>query len=181
MRVTATTATRWALLGAWVVLFTVVVAFVVLGRLGPVFGIEPIIIRSGSMSPDIPVGSLVIIRRDAPEAIEAGAVVTLQLRDGHLLTHRVTRVAQLPDGLYLETKGDANAEPDPVLMPAGAVVGVAIEAIPYAGFLLAYLSIPTGMVSVSTFLAALLLASWLFEEPRPARAGRPLRSTAAAR
>lgn len=181
MRVTATTATRWGLLGAWLVLFTVVVAVVALGRLGPAFGIEPIIIRSGSMSPEIPVGSLVVVRRSAPEAIHPGAVVTIRMRDGHLLTHRVTRVAQLPDGLFLETKGDANDAPDPVLVPASAVAGVAIEVIPYAGYLLAFLSLPTGMVSASTFLAALLLASWLFEEPRPARAGRPLRSTATTR
>lgn len=179
MRVTATTATRYALLGTWVVLFAMVVGAVVLSRVGPLIGIDPVIIRSGSMAPAIPVGALVIVRTEPAETIGAGDVVTLPMRDGQLLTHRVARVAQLPDGTYLETKGDANDTPDPVLVSAGSVVGVVSEVIPYAGFLLAYLSLPTGMASVSSFLAAMLLAAWLFEEPRPSRPS-PTRQVAAA-
>lgn len=173
MRVTATTATRYGLLGTWVVLFALVVGAVVLSRVGPMMGIEPVIIRSGSMAPEIPIGALVIVRASAPDPVGAGDAVTLRLRNGQLLTHRVTRVAHLPDGMYLETKGDANEAPDPVLVPAGSVVGVVTDVIPYVGYLLAYLSLPTGMASVSSFLAALLLAAWLFEEPRPSRPSRP--------
>lgn len=183
MRVTATTATRYGLLGTWVVLFAVVVGAVALSRVGPLMGIDPIIIRSGSMAPAIPTGALAIVRTSAPEQLGAGDVVTLRMRNGQLLTHRVTRVAQLPDGSYIETKGDANQAPDPVLVPVGSVVGVVTDVIPYAGFLLAYLSIPTGMASVSSFLAALLLAAWLFEEPRTSRPrpGEPARRPVPAR
>ena len=155
MQVTATTATRYALLGTWVVLFAVVVGAVVLSRVGPLMGVDPVIIRSGSMAPAIPVGALVIVRAEPLETIGAGDVVTLRMRNGQLLTHRVTRVAQLPDGTYLETKGDANEAPDPVLVPT-RIGGRRRDAtcIPYAGYLLAYLSLPTGMASVSSFLAA---------------------------
>ena len=117
MRVTATTATRYGLLGTWVVLFAVVVGAVVLSRVGPLMGIEPVIIRSGSMVPAVPIGALVITRSDAIDSVAAGDVVTLRMRNGQLLTHRVTRVAQLPDGMYVETKGDANEAPDPVPHP----------------------------------------------------------------
>ncbi len=181
MRVTATTVARRCLLGTWVVLFAVVVGFVMLSRLGPLAGIEPIVIRSGSMAPEMPVGSLVLLRSGASETVEAGNVVTLRLRNGQLLTHRVVRTARLPDGLYIETKGDANDEPDPVLMPVTSVVGIATDVVPNAGYLLAYLSLPTGMASVSSFLAALLLTAWLFEEPGRSRSrpARPLQTGAA--
>ncbi len=171
---TATTVVRRSIVALWFVLLAAVLGVVLATRLAPLTGHELVVIRSGSMAPAIPTGSLIAIRPAPPEGVHAGDVVTLRMRTGQLLTHRVERVADLPDGRYLATKGDANPEPDPVLVPVGSVVGVVDTVIPYAGYALAYLSMPTGMVSVASFLAALLLTSWLFEERRPTTPVRPV-------
>ena len=163
---------RRCVIALWCVLLAAVLSVVLMTRLAPLTGHELVIIRSGSMAPTIPTGSLVSIRSAPPEDIGPGDIVTLRMRTGQLLTHRVERAAVLPDGRYLATKGDANPEPDPVLVPVGSVVGVVDNVVPYAGYVLAYLSLPTGMVSVASFLAALLLTAGLFEEPRHATPAR---------
>ena len=38
--------------------------------------------------------------------------------NGVVVTHRVVRVAQMSDGIYFATKGDANAASDPVTVKA---------------------------------------------------------------
>jgi hypothetical protein len=71
---------------------------------------------------------------------------------------------QLPAGLYIETKGDANAAPDPVLVPASEVVGRIDASIPGAGYLIYLLTIPTGVASVLCLALTMLFGIWLLED-----------------
>lgn len=169
MQLYVTKAIRRGIVALWLLVLGTVLAYVIGSRLAPLTGHHLIVIRGASMEPAIPLGSLVALRPVPADEVRPGDVVTMQLRNDTLVTHRVLRVAELADGPHLETKGDNNAEPDPVLVPAASALGVVAVEVPYAGFLVAFLSIPTGMVSAVSFLTSLLCMAALLEPPKPVR------------
>ncbi len=154
---------RRALIALWVMLLVGLVLLVAGAHVAPLVGRDIYIIRGGSMSPFVPLGSLVIDDRPAPADIRPGDIVTVRLHDAVVVTHRVVRVAELPAGLYLELKGDANAASDPALVPASNVAGRVVAFAPVAGFILAMLSLSTGLIAALSMLASLFLAIWLLE------------------
>ena len=110
-------AIRWLLDVALVLLVGTVIALVLAAQVGPMLGHRPLVIRGGSMEPAIPLGALVDVAHVSPADLAAGDVVTFEGANGVLVTHRINRIVSLPDGLYIETKGDANEHADPVLCP----------------------------------------------------------------
>lgn len=82
-------------------------------------GATPYTVLTGSMSPGLPAGSLVVVRPVAPDAVGVGAVITYQLESGEpaVATHRVVAVETAINGdLAFVTQGDANevADAEPV-------------------------------------------------------------------
>jgi signal peptidase len=156
------------------VLLVVLAGFSVLTNLSPLAGREVFTIVGGSMEPAIPLGSLVVATRTDPQTIEVGDVVTIRDDNGTVVTHRVTRVVDQPEGRAFELKGDANQSPDGGLVPARAVVGVADVYVPFAGYIRRFLSTTTGFVAAFTALGALgLLYQLLSLIGRPASAAPP--------
>lgn len=149
---------------ALVLLVGSVLAIVLLSNLGPSFGHQLLVVRGGSMSPAIPLGTLVDVARTSPDQIRPGDIITLKADNGVLTTHRVVRVAQLPDGLYFATKGDANETADPVLEPASGLQGRVDVSVPYLGYLVFLLTIPSGIISIFCLALTMLLAIWLLQE-----------------
>jgi signal peptidase len=148
-----------------IVLIAVVLFGVVLGRLVPLSGWTTFIIGGGSMEPALPIGAAVLVEPVDPANIRVGDVVSL--RSGSQLqsifTHRVTRIVPREGTIWLETKGDANADVDPSITSTEHVVGRVTATIPYAGFLLALLSVPSGVLLVVLLAAILLTLTWLLE------------------
>ncbi len=70
-----------------------------------IMGREVFTVVSGSMEPEIPVGSLVIIKKADPLKIQEGDVIAFR-REGTVITHRV--VENQKDLRQFITKGDAN-------------------------------------------------------------------------
>jgi signal peptidase len=134
------------------------VGLAILVLAAPLMGQQPFIIRSGSMAPTIDRGAVAIIAKDRLDAIQPGDVVTFQVPNSSIITHRVTRVELVGGVTYLETKGDANAAPDPTLTPASWVIGRVTFSVPLAGYLLALPSTPLGIVAVASLVVCLLLA-----------------------
>jgi signal peptidase len=124
----------------------------------PLTGHQPFIIRSGSMSPTIGRGAIAIIAKDRLDALQSGDVVTFQVPNGATITHRITRVTDVDGVAYLETKGDANAAPDPSLTPASWVLGRVVFSVPLAGYLLALPSSPLGIVAIASLVLCLIVA-----------------------
>ena len=156
----------WArrLLSAAFAILAVCVLAVGLGaRLAPAAGYEFFSIRSGSMEPALPVGSLAIVARQADE-IAAGQAVAFKLPSGVVVTHRVVEVVDSETGRFLRTQGDANEDPDPSLIPAAAVIGPVRTDLPLLGYLLAMLGMPIGLVAILSVAATLITAIWLLEE-----------------
>jgi signal peptidase len=174
-----------------IVVLIVLVAFgVVLGRGVPMSGRQTLIIGGGSMEPAIPLGAAIIIDPVAPADIAVGDVVTMKVGVRQsVFTHRVTRLLTLDGVPYIATKGDANSAPDGASIPAAAVIGRVAWSIPLAGFLLALLSVPIGVLFVLGLGVTLALLAFLLDTiesagaPRPAAvpASRPATARRAAR
>jgi signal peptidase len=147
-----------------VALIVVVLLGIVLGKLLPLTGHQTIVIGGGSMEPSIGLGAAIVIRPVEPADLVVGDVVSMQVGPQRtIFTHRITTLVDRADGRWLRTQGDANAEPDPTLVPASAVIGRLELVVPYAGYLLALLSLPVGVMLVLGIAAALLAVAWLLE------------------
>jgi signal peptidase len=153
-----------------VLLLTLCLLAIVLARLVPLTGRTTLVVAGGSMVPAIGVGSAVVVELVDPASIRVGDVVSL--RSGPtaaIFTHRVTRVVDRDGAIWLQTKGDANAEPDPSITAATQVIGRVAVTVPGAGSLIALLSTPSGLMFVVSLGLVLLLLGWLIEPPMPLR------------
>lgn len=158
---------RGVLTGVWVVAFLGCLALVVFSRTS-----DAVIVAGGSMEPGIPRGSLIAPDAAASADLGPGDVVTVRASNGVLVTHRISRILALADGTFLELRGDANARPDPALVPALFVVGRVEWHLPHAGFLLGLLSTPLGLLSIVSLLASTAFGIWLVEDLTPGAGAR---------
>jgi signal peptidase I len=158
------TFTRRTALALWLFLIGTVITLVVLSHVVGPLGYRLVIIRGPSMSPTIPLGAVAFEQPIAASAIQVCDVVTMSLPNGPVITHRVVRVATIDGQPYIETRGDANNTADPTLQPASIVTGVVRSHLPLVGFVLAFLSVPSGIVCVVSMLGSLLATIWLLEE-----------------
>lgn len=129
--------------------------------LGPRLGwYRPATVLSGSMAPGIPVGAVVMDTPIARREVRVGDVITYQIPvgDHHVITHRVVAVLQPGDHPVIQTKGDANAAPDPwqARFTDGPAWRVRLT-VPYLGYVLAWLRSP--LVHVLTMVVAPLMAA----------------------
>ena len=160
----ATPVLRRTLAALWLGLAISSLALVGLDHAAPALGYRLVIVGGGSMSPAIPIGSVVVEAAPAPSGVVPGDVVTMGMPNGVAITHRVVRVVDLDGAPFLETRGDANDEPDPALVPEAVVTGVVAFHLPVVGFLLAFIGSPTGAVCLASMLLALLFGMWLVDD-----------------
>lgn len=94
------------------------------------------VVLSGSMEPALPAGALALNVAVGPEEIKEGDIIAFsQEKDPETTTsHRVVEVIR-EDGLFFRTKGDANEDVDPDLVPASAVSSKVIFHVPHLGIL----------------------------------------------
>jgi signal peptidase len=175
------TVIRRAIDVALALLVVAVVAVGLAANLAPQAGSRLFAIRTGSMEPTMPVGSLVVATAVDPGRLAVGDIVTVQLDGGSTLTHRISAVVEREDGPMFELKGDANPVHDPVLVVADRVVGRVDLALPFLGYLLAMLSMPTGIAALLSIGGTLLTAGWLLDELTDAEADEDLAAERAER
>lgn len=78
-----------------------------------VFGIKPLVFRSGSMSPEISTGALAFAKTVPAAELAVGDVVSVYNDQGVRITHRVDSLASTGEEEVVATlKGDANNAPD---------------------------------------------------------------------
>jgi len=156
--------TRRGLDAALVLLVIVSLLTVILARVVPMTGRSTFVVAGGSMAPAISVGSAVIVDPVDPMALAVGDVVSLRSgTERAIFTHRITRVVVREGVVWIETRGDANASPDPSISPATSVIGRVAVAVPVAGYLIALLSSLRGIVFVILLGVLLLFAGWMLD------------------
>jgi signal peptidase len=121
----------------------VAAGLIVLGLLAVTVGprflpYQALVVRSGSMAPTIPTGSVVFYRKIAAADVKVGNVIAFN-RPGDAserVTHRVYSIGTGPTGRYFVTKGDANGAPDDWRVPAVGDGWLARFHVPVAGYAL---------------------------------------------
>lgn len=137
---------------------------VVLGRVLPALGHPVFVVGGPSMSPTMGLGDAIVLEQVEPDRLVVGDVVSLRTGPSRAVyTHRIVRVAERDGQIWIETKGDANGLADPSITPASAVVGRVTGVVPVAGFLLALLSVPVGVVFVLATGALLIALGWCLD------------------
>ena len=92
-------------------------------------------VLTGSMTPTIPVGSIVIDRPVDPGTLHVGDIATYQKTAGkaEYITHRIVKVDTSKSPTMFTFKGDANRGPDIDQVPATAIRGKVWFHVPYLG------------------------------------------------
>lgn len=108
----------------------------------PIFGNQALIVRSGSMEPNIPVGSVIVVRNSentSGNLYDIGEVISYKHDANTIITHRIIEIEKNPRGGYgYITKGDANEEADGWVVKEENILGKNYFTIPEFGRLLAF-------------------------------------------
>ncbi|MFC2056517.1 signal peptidase I [Chloroflexota bacterium] len=145
--------------------FTLVILFMtvaVLIYLAPHLGWRVDAVLSGSMEPELKVGSLVITRPVEPKTIVVGDIITFRpVSVGEeMITHRVIGTGQSASR-HFETKGDAADKPDPFAVPAQNVVGKVCFHAPHWGHFTEFLKTPFGFLFAVVIPGVIIITAYI--------------------
>lgn len=99
-------------------------------------------VQSGSMSPVIKAGDLIISQPKTGGDYQAPEILVFRDSGGNLITHRL--VAETAEGF--KTKGDANNTEDTEILKKEQILGRVIQRIPYLGLFTNFVKTTTGFV-----------------------------------
>jgi signal peptidase I len=148
-------------IAGWVIMIviTLVVLALLIVTVGPrVFSYQALVVRSGSMSPTIPTGSIVFYTKIPADKVKVGDVIVFNRPDvpSEKVTHRVYKIGSSATGKYFVTKGDANGAPDDWRVPAVGTGWLARFHVPVAGYVLYDLQSTTARLLLLVVPACLL-------------------------
>ena len=141
-----------------IALVVVLMTMVVLALLAPHFGWRADTVLSGSMEPALPVGCVQVTKPINPEDIKVSDIITFRSpTNGKLMSHRVVAVEE-DQSYQFRTKGDANENVDPYLIPSENVVGKVCFKVAHVGRVVEYLKTPIGFILLGLVGIALIVA-----------------------
>lgn len=130
-------------------------------------GLTPYAVLTGSMEPELPVGSLVYIRDVDPSDVKPGDAITFELESGTLVTHEVFEVDAQEQ--TFRTRGIANKDdqgnisPDAAPVAWSQLVGVVAFRVPYLGYINNFVTHTPGIYITVSFVAVVIAVSILIE------------------
>ena len=134
------------------------------------FGLRPLVFRSGSMSPTIDTGALGLAREVDAARLEVGDVVSVPTGDGERVTHRIVRVTHRGETATLALRGDANEAPDARTYVVGSADRVLLD-VPLLGYAVSWVVGPAGLFLLGLYAAFLLSVLLRPESPADPRGG----------
>lgn len=134
-------------------------AGIILSKQQNQFGLRAFHVETGSMTPTLPIGSMVLVREQA--SYQSGDIITFRLegRRDAVVTHRIVAPAGDPDinKIAYRTKGDANEDPDPESIPLDRVIGKVIFSVPYVGLAMGFAKTQMGFIALIVIPATLII------------------------
>ena len=130
-----------------------------------IMGCEVYEVISGSMEPEIPMGSVIYVEPCDPMTVEQDEVIAF-LRDEAVVAHRVVHNSTTM-GEFV-TKGDANNVEDPDPVPYDAVVGRVTTSIPFVGQFMSIYASTAGKIYLLLTAACGVLLHVLADQQRRA-------------
>lgn len=135
--------------------FALIVCFVV--------GIQPRIVLSGSMEPEIHTGSLAFVDTKYDfDKVEVGDIIAFEPKENTLVTHRVINI----ENNLLETKGDNNEVSDGFTTSEDNFKGLTKFYIPQLGFLFAWIQTKRGIILSVTFVVAAIVLEYALSDDK---------------
>lgn len=136
------------------------------------------VVRSGSMTPTIETGDVVVAEPIAPLSARVGEIVTFKDPDGsgRLLSHRARAVHRNGNQVDFITQGDANTGQERWSVPVDGQIGRVLYRIPKIGYALVWTQVPGGQIGLIAIPALLLIAvalARIWRGPRERRSGVP--------
>ena len=125
-----------------------------------IFGITPLVFRSGSMSPAIETGALAISKETPATEVAVGDIVNVTNASGDGITHRVVDIGAVgTDSVQLILQGDANTEADAETYIVDEV-GRVVFSVPKLGYAVTWLSGPVAVFLGGVFVGVLIMIAW---------------------
>lgn len=149
------------------VLLALVAALVIAFAGVRLVGLTPYAVLSGSMEPELPVGSLVYVRAVDPSEVVVGDTITFKLESGTLVTHEVYEIDA--DAREFKTHGIANVDsegnisPDAAPVPWLSLVGSVVACVPLLGYVNVFVTQPPGVFMVIAGVAVVIGVSIVIE------------------
>ena len=116
-----------------------------------IFGYRFYNVLTPSMTPTIPVGSMVFVKMVDADELEVEDIITYSTsRDGKIVvTHRINDIKKEQNQISFITKGDANKVTDLNPVAESQIIGKVTLVIPYLGNVMAYIQRRIGLVIIS--------------------------------
>lgn len=131
-----------------------------------IFGITPLVFRSGSMSPVIDTGALAFAKGTPATELEVGDVVSVTNASGDRVTHRIESIeAVTGNSATLVLKGDANTDVDsePYVVSEADRILFSVNRL---GYVATWLSGPVAVFAGGVLVGVLLMVAWRPDGPR---------------
>lgn len=131
-----------------------------------IFGITPLVFRSGSMSPAIDTGALAFAKGTPATELEVGDVVSVTNASGDRVTHRIESIEVVTgNSATLVLKGDANTDADsePYVVSEADRILFSVNRL---GYVATWLSGPVAVFAGGVLVGVLLMVAWRPDGPR---------------
>ncbi|WP_099361291.1 signal peptidase I [Fredinandcohnia onubensis] len=126
------------------------------GQVPSILGFKIMTVMTGSMQPELQPGDMIIVKEKDPSKLQVEDVITYQLNEHTLVTHRIVDLVEKDGVVLYQTKGDANNVVDNGFVSQEQIVGVLALTIPKAGHLAQVLQTPTGIIIISLLILLII-------------------------
>lgn len=126
------------------------------GKSGLIPEVTPFIVLSGSMEPRVKTGSVVLVWPNLTYSI--GDIITFSgSTSDQFTTHRIMQVFNDGGEITYQTQGDANKNPDAIIVPKEKVKGKVIAHLPYVGYAASMSKEPKGFIALVIIPATIVV------------------------
>ena len=130
-----------------------------------IFNYKLYYVDSGSMSPTIDIGSLIIVEKKETAVIDLQDIVTFRTESGTVVTHRLVGESSISSE-YI-TRGDANDSDDPSALKKESIIGKVVFTIPYIGYFFSMLkTTPIVGISILLIITILIIISVVYDSKK---------------
>ena len=137
------------------------------GEVPSIMGYSFFRVMTGSMEPEIPVDSLIVVKKQGVQELAVGDVISFFSRDpslmGEVNTHRIVEISEDGGELFFATKGDANNVVDRYITREEDVIGKVVFSSLKLGKFIRLISNPLIFLPLIIVPMVILLGHSLYE------------------
>ena len=133
-----------------------------------IFGIYFFNIVSGSMSPEIEINDVIIVKKSDISKLEKDDIITF-LKDGKIISHRIIKKILQNDEIAFITQGDNNEVQDEGIVESEQIYGKVIFKISKLGKIVEYIQNKNGFIIIATISIIMFIFITMKDEEKNRR------------